>query len=96
MGVILDFKTIGAKTFLAGGIFFCLSVVSGSVGLWTANSYSNGVASSAVSSALMRDIMTADMMHDGLRADALNAYWRLILRLNWRSLMKLRPISTNM
>lgn len=70
----MKFPTIAAKTTLAGGIFLGLSIITCSLGVGIGIKYSSDVKKAAVASGVMRDIMMADMMHDGLRADALNAY----------------------
>lgn len=69
----MKFSTISSKTYLASGLFTAISAISCIIGFSVAGMYSKDVKGAAISSGIMRDVMTADMMHDGLRADALNA-----------------------
>jgi methyl-accepting chemotaxis protein len=62
------------RNFLVNGAATAgLMLLLGGIGIWTVTSLSTAIANSQVSSQAMRNHMTADMMHDALRADVLGA-----------------------
>lgn len=70
---MFDFRTIGGKANITGALFISLALVLGLIGLWVSISFNAGQTNSARGTTIMRNLMTADMMHDALRGDVLNA-----------------------
>ncbi len=69
----MKFESINSKVMVTGAALFALIAVSCGVGLGVSFAYEKGVKETVNSTNILRDAMTGDMMHDGLRADALNA-----------------------
>ena len=67
------FKTLSQKGLAGTASVFALVAVCGGGGIWTATTLSSALTSSEKNGELLRAHMTADMMHDALRADVLAA-----------------------
>ncbi|MES1200259.1 MAG: methyl-accepting chemotaxis protein [Pseudomonadota bacterium] len=67
------FKTLSQKGLAGTASVFALVAVCGGGGLWTAQTLSTALTTSEKNGELLRAHMTADMMHDALRADVLAA-----------------------
>ena len=66
-------KTIRQKVVFAAIAVLVICGATAGCGLWVANSLAQALARSTASSTLLRNHMSADMMHDALRADVLSA-----------------------
>ncbi|OYU70870.1 MAG: methyl-accepting chemotaxis protein [Alphaproteobacteria bacterium PA2] len=67
------FQTIKSKVAIAGVGLLILSAGLGGCGIWATSRLASELASSSRISALLRDHMQADMMHDAMRGDVLAA-----------------------
>jgi methyl-accepting chemotaxis protein len=65
--------SITNKTTLAAIAVLLLCATSSGAGLWATLTLSGGLERSMISTAIMRNHMNADMMHDAIRADAYTA-----------------------
>lgn len=69
----MKLESINSKVIVTGAALFTLVAVSCGIGLGVSFAYEKGIKETVNSTNILRDAMTGDMMHDGLRADALNA-----------------------
>ncbi len=66
-------KTLKQKALVGTASVFALVAISGAAGIWTAMTLGAALTDGERDSELLRAHMTADMMHDALRADVLGA-----------------------
>ncbi|MFZ0269661.1 methyl-accepting chemotaxis protein [Caulobacter sp.] len=66
-------RTINHKVMAAGAAVMMLCTASAGAGLWATTRLDTALSSASVSSAVLRNHMQADMMHDALRADVLSS-----------------------
>lgn len=69
----MKLETIKSKIVAAGICSLILSGISALLGLYVSIEYSKGVERAVNSASVMRNVMFGDMMHDTLRADAMNS-----------------------
>lgn len=67
------FKTLGQKSLAGTAGMFALVAACGGAGLWSVNTLTAALTEANQDSRLLIEHMTADMMHDALRADVLAA-----------------------
>ncbi len=65
--------SITQKTNLAAASVLLLCAISSGAGMWAALTLSGGLERAMTSAAIMRNHMSADMMHDSMRGDAFTA-----------------------
>jgi methyl-accepting chemotaxis protein len=70
---VMKFESIGSKVSAAGVVAFCVAACAAGAGLWVSISYDASAKKMATTSEILRNIMRADMVHDGMYGDAMSA-----------------------
>ena len=70
---MIKFNSINQKVMAAGAAVFMIGALASGSGLWVAFHLTDALTNAERSAQILRGHMDADMMHDALRADVLNA-----------------------